>query len=126
MIENEEHAPLEVQQLTAIATSTTAAVIYNQQIYAIEQGQLCARTLQGTVRKTLSFREIEGNICVLDCNSKWLVVGSTHAYIVSNSLVLKHKLCFSAFTIWTTTSVKFTTLLSWVLFKTSIGSQQFA
>ncbi|KAI6184371.1 hypothetical protein M3Y97_00588900 [Aphelenchoides bicaudatus] len=81
LIQNEEHTPLEVQQLNATAANITKALIHNQQIYAIEKGQLCSRTLQGTVRKTLSFREIEGEVCVLDSNSKWLVVGSTHAYI---------------------------------------------
>jgi hypothetical protein len=79
-IHNEEHVPLEVHQLNAIAANITSAVLYNQQIYAIEKGQLSVRTFQGTVRKTLSFREIEGDVAMIDLNSKWLVVASTHAY----------------------------------------------
>lgn len=66
--------------MNAFAANVTSAVLYNQQIYSIEKGQLCVRTLQGTVKKTLSFREIEGDISILNLNSKWLVVGSTNAY----------------------------------------------
>lgn len=80
-IQNEENGPMEIHQLNSISANIRSAVLYNQHIYAIEKGQLCVRTFQGTVKKTLSFREIEGEAYIMDLNSKWLVVGSTHAYL---------------------------------------------
>lgn len=80
-ITNDEHTPLEVHQLNTITANVSSAVLYNQQIYSIEKGELCIRTLQGTIRKNLSFREIEGEVFMLDLNSKWLAVASTHAYL---------------------------------------------
>lgn len=80
-IEDSESTVLEVNLLHQFNAVCTTLCRYDQQLYLVEKGQLCVRTLQGTLKKTLSFREVEGEVCILDMNSKWLCVGSTHSYI---------------------------------------------
>ncbi|KAI6178923.1 hypothetical protein M3Y98_00554400 [Aphelenchoides besseyi] len=77
-----EDSPLDVQQLSVVsAPSVSNALIYGQQLYSVEKGQLNVRTFQGTLKKTISFREIEGDVDAIDLNGRWLVLGSTHGYL---------------------------------------------
>ncbi|CAD5216485.1 unnamed protein product [Bursaphelenchus xylophilus] len=78
---NSESAPIEIKQTSLFKASVNDALCYNQQLYSVESGQLCVRTLQGTLKKTLTFREVEGEVQIIDMNSKWLCVGSSQAYI---------------------------------------------
>ncbi|KAI6196728.1 Intraflagellar transport protein [Aphelenchoides besseyi] len=79
---DQEDSPLDVQQLSVVSAPLVSnALIYGQQLYSVEKGQLNVRTFQGTLKKTISFREIEGDVDTIDLNGRWLVLGSTHGYL---------------------------------------------
>ncbi|KAK7111421.1 intraflagellar transport protein 140 homolog [Littorina saxatilis] len=57
-------------------TEATEIVLYEQNIYTIEQGKVQVRTFQGTVKQLMTFAEPEGCPVSLDVNGQYLVVAT--------------------------------------------------
>lgn len=76
-----EDAPMELEQNCQFGASVLQVFCHEQQLYSVEQGRLCVRTAQGTLKKTLSFREVEGEVTALDLNGRFLCLGSSKAFL---------------------------------------------
>ncbi|KAI1719975.1 intraflagellar transport protein [Ditylenchus destructor] len=74
-------SPLRIQTLSSFDSPLISkALYYNQQIYTVEKDRLLINTIQGTLKKSVTFREIEGNPSLLDVNGKWLCVATSNGY----------------------------------------------
>lgn len=75
-------------------TDAMQVVLYEQNIYTIEQGKVQVRTFQGTVKQLLTYAEPEGNPVSLDVNGQYLVVatdlGVVHVYDLSRREAKAH------------------------------------
>uniref|UniRef100_A0A0N4ZH95 ANAPC4_WD40 domain-containing protein n=1 Tax=Parastrongyloides trichosuri TaxID=131310 RepID=A0A0N4ZH95_PARTI len=77
-------SPMRIEQVGIInlPESPKDIILYKDAIYCIEGNKLNIRTLQGTVKKTISFREMEGDPLKMEVGyEKWLLVSTIKGYI---------------------------------------------
>ncbi|CEF68255.1 Intraflagellar transport protein 140 homolog [Strongyloides ratti] len=76
--------PINVSQIGMINLPEiiNGVIIYKDSIYCIEKNIMNIRTLQGTVKKTVTFREMEGDPIKIEvAYDKWLLIGTSKGYI---------------------------------------------
>uniref|UniRef100_A0A915CSH0 Anaphase-promoting complex subunit 4-like WD40 domain-containing protein n=1 Tax=Ditylenchus dipsaci TaxID=166011 RepID=A0A915CSH0_9BILA len=75
-------SPLKIQTLSSFDIPViSTAIFYNQQIYIVDKDKLLINTIQGTLKKSVTFREIEGDPSTIDVNGKWMCIATTHGYL---------------------------------------------
>lgn len=77
-------APLRVQTVSSFEVPQpplTRAFYHEQKIVVVEPDRLVTYTLQGTLKKSASFRESEGAPQLVDLNGKWMCVSTVRGYL---------------------------------------------
>uniref|UniRef100_A0A0N5BFM1 ANAPC4_WD40 domain-containing protein n=1 Tax=Strongyloides papillosus TaxID=174720 RepID=A0A0N5BFM1_STREA len=80
----DHETPLSLSQVGVISLPEliTDAIIYKDSIFCIEENNINVRTFQGTVKKIMNFRELEGDPIKMEvAYDKWLLVGTSKGYI---------------------------------------------
>ncbi|KAF7638044.1 Amidase domain-containing protein [Meloidogyne graminicola] len=77
-----ESSPIKIENVASFdVNNIIQAAYYNQHIYTLANEQLLVRTLQGTVKRSITFREIEGKPELINVKGCWLCVASSLGYI---------------------------------------------
>uniref|UniRef100_A0A1I8C224 WD_REPEATS_REGION domain-containing protein n=1 Tax=Meloidogyne hapla TaxID=6305 RepID=A0A1I8C224_MELHA len=75
-------APIKIENVASFDVNNISQAAYsNQHIYTLANEQLLVRTLQGTIKRSITFREIEGKPEMLNVKGSWLCVASSLGYI---------------------------------------------
>nr|CAD2162670.1 unnamed protein product [Meloidogyne enterolobii] len=75
-------APIKIENVASFEVNNIIqAAYFNQHIYTLANEQLLVRTLQGTIKRSITFREIEGKPEMINVKGSWFCVASSLGYI---------------------------------------------
>ena len=73
--------PLSISTVSNFVCSAKDVTVYGASVFILENSNLEIRTFQGTIRQTISFREMEGPPTMMDVNSKFMAVATVNGYL---------------------------------------------
>uniref|UniRef100_A0A914H1B1 Intraflagellar transport protein 140 n=1 Tax=Globodera rostochiensis TaxID=31243 RepID=A0A914H1B1_GLORO len=75
-------SPLQISHIAAFdVQNVQQAAYHNQHVFSIIADQLFVHTLQGTVKRAIAFREIEGRPEMISVKGNWLCVATSLGYL---------------------------------------------
>uniref|UniRef100_A0A183C9R0 Amidase domain-containing protein n=1 Tax=Globodera pallida TaxID=36090 RepID=A0A183C9R0_GLOPA len=75
-------SPLQISHIAAFdVQNVQQAAYHNQHVFSIIADQLFVHTLQGTVKRAIAFREIEGRPELISVKGNWLCVATSLGYL---------------------------------------------